>query len=316
MEILNNITTYIKNRASLFVTLILIAIVISTAFIPAKWFGITPKVYRETPLDLGSPVALDSIAKDTNKDGVITWDEIIKQTVDASTTNSLKNEKVDQTAIDNLNDPNNLTSDFSKNLFLTTAYIKNNNITIDDASKEKMISDLVAGEADKLTKTVYGLSDIKISQSEDKDSIKKYGNAIGLIIYDIVTFKKIAEDITSITGYLKTKDIKYLTAIKNKRSEIDLLLQKFLNTPVPMSAIPYHLLAINRIADYRDTLNDLSKADTDPIRTKLALERYTKVVWLVIKIPRDLFEYFDIKNVVFKGEDTGYMFTVGYNINK
>jgi hypothetical protein len=84
--------------------------------------------------------------------------------------------------------------------------------------------------------------------------------------------------------------------------------------PIPPSATIYQLLALNRITMYRDNLDNLSKADTDPIRARISLDQYTQVMTLIFYIPNQLHNNFDTQNIVFSSKDAGYLFTVGYNI--
>ena len=294
---------------------ILVGITILSAVIPAKWFGINPVVYKNQPLDLSAITSASEIAKDTNNDGSISWNEIINQTFPESTSaESIKGAPVDEKVIEQLNDPNNLTSSFSKNLYVASAYI-NKNGGIDADSQQAVLDQLISQEASKIIPTTYTYKDIKIAPKEDKISIKTYGNSVAIILQEVITKKIMTDDFSSMNSFTQTKNESDLLPLVKNRDRVGGLIQKLLSISVPPSAISYHILALNRIALYKDTLDDISKANTDPVRAKLAIEKYTEMMVLVLRIPNQFSNYFDVQNIVFSSKEAGYMFTAGYTIN-
>ena len=131
----------------------------------------------------------------------------------------------------------------------------------------------------------------------------------------MVTKKIITDDLTSINSYSQTKNESDLSILVKNKARVDSLIQKLLSISVPMSATPYHILTINRVASYRDILDNISKANNDPVRAKIAMDQYAETMVLVLRIPNQLSNYFNTKNTVFSSKETGYMFTAGYTIN-
>ncbi len=306
----NNIKS--KSLTSL---LILISITVISAFIPASWLGIHPAIYRDKPLDLSAITSAGEIAKDTNGDGVIDWQEVIRQTFPTSTTtDSTENTTIDKKAIAALNDAQNLTGDFSKNLYLASTYI-NENGGADANTQQTVLDNLISQEASKIAVTNYTYNDIKVAKTEDKTSLRAYGNNIAPILQAVVTKKIMIDDMSSVNSFIQTQKESDLSTLIKNRDRVNVLLQKLLSISVPPSAISYHILALNRIASYRDTLDNLSKAGTDPIRAKLAIEQYSQVMVMILRIPNQFSNYFNLQNIVFSTKEAGYMFTIGYTIS-
>ncbi len=301
---------------SLVVLGIVILLILLSAITPAKWLGVEVKKKPYNKLDLTVMTSPSEFADDTNNDGKIGWNEIVESTLKNSTTSlsQINQKPVDQKVIEELNDPNNLTSSFSKNVFLATAYLKEKGIT-DEATKQEAVNHLIALEASKIIVTNYTLKDIKVSKSESKDSIKTYGNTIAPIIKDLISSKIITDDITSLSTFVSTKEEKDLLPILNNKKRVGGLIQKLLIVEVPNSAISYHLLTLNRLASYSDLLDNLSKSSSDPVRGTLMVDKYQDTVLLVIRIPNQFYDYFNMQNVIFNIKDSGYMFTSGFNYN-
>lgn len=294
---------------------LLVGILMVTAFIPAEWFGIHPISYKEKPLDLSLITSASEIAQDVNGDGVISWKEVIAETFkDPTEADDIKDATVDAQAIEHLNDPNNLTGSFSKNLYLASAYINKNGGT-DTASQQAVLDQLISDEAQKMVPTTYIYKDLQISKQEDTSSLKIYGNSMASIFQKIVTRKIMEDDFASVNSFIQTNNESELLVLTKNKDRVDSLLQEALSIHVPPSAISFHILALNRVALYRDTLDNLSKAESDPVRAKIALEQYADMIVLVLRTPAQFSQYFNLQNIVFSSQEPGYMFTAGYTIS-
>lgn len=295
----------------------LVTIIALSAFIPASWFGVKPAVYTEKPLDLSTLSSFEEVAKDTNGDGVISWDEVVKQNLKYSSTTeeAIKDAPVDPKAIERLNDPNNLTSSFSKNLYLASVQINQSGGQIDDETQQKILTQLISQEASKVTPTTYTKKDLKVATSESKESLKMYGNNVASVLQQIITEKKIYDDMAAMDDFSKTENPDDLLMLSQNRDRVNGLLQKLISISVPPSAVQEHIIILERIALYRDTLDAFSKLKTDPIRAKLALEKYTNTMVNLMITPNQLATFFITKNIIFSAKDSGYIFTIGYTIN-
>ena len=304
-----------KTRNAILVVLLFISILALSAVVPARWIGGEKKVVLLPKLDLTLLASPQNVATDRNRDGDISWKEVIDDTLDApaSTLAELQKNKPDPKAIEQLNDPNNLTASFSKNLYLPTAYLKKNNIT-DEAAKSDALARLVQDEKAKLTKTTYRLSDITIAPSESKQTIQVYGNSMATLLKRTVSKEIVTKELTSVIAYSETKDASTLVELAKSVERLDSIIQKMKTMPVPISAASYHLLALSRVADYREVVFNLSKIESDPIRASFVIDSYTESTALIFKLYQQLSAYFKLSNVTFTSQDPGYVFIVGYTL--
>lgn len=296
---------------------IIVTLIAVSAVIPAKWLGGAPKKQLQPKLDLSVYTSPNEIAQDVNKDGKISWGEVMNETLKPSNTSPEEQNKTtaDPKAIAELNDPNNLTASFSKNLYLSSAYLTKNGID-DDKSKKDVLTNILQQEASKIVSTTYYSKDANVAKTESKESIKIYGNAIATILQNIITEKIILADMTSVIAFLKSKNPSDLSHLYNNKKRLDDVIQRLLKVSVPPSALTYHMLAINRVAAYRDIINNLSVADTDPIRQTFVIEKYPDTVKLVALLFNQFSNYFNMQNIVFSSKEAGYVFVTGYTIPK
>jgi hypothetical protein len=229
----------------------------------------------------------------------------------ASTLEELKKIPVDQKEIDTLNDPNNLTASFAKNLYLTGAYFEKNGIT-DEASKEQAMTALIQQEKAKIVPNTYSYKDINVAKAESKDSIRTYGNAIASILENIITEKVMLDDISSISNFITSKDAKDLEPILKNKKRMDTIMSKLLTLSVPPSAVIFHLATLNNVAAYRDMITDLAGSEEDPLRATIVIDKYTLTAINAGRATLQLSNYFTIKNIVFSPKEKGYIFTAGY----
>ncbi|MDB5259928.1 MAG: hypothetical protein JWN37_159 [Candidatus Nomurabacteria bacterium] len=290
----------------------LIVFILLVSLIPSRWFGIHPVRYSNPTLDLNDVSSPYQIATDINNDGALSWNEIVNETFKSGNTD-VQNTPVDPKAIAELNDSNNLTASFTKNLYVSANYLKQNQIT-DQGSQQQVLDQLVAQEAAKIVPTIYTTDSLHVGVADDSATLKAYGNKIAPILQQLITKKVLTDDLTAINSFTQTKNETDLSSIVNNKNRVDDLLKKLLDMPVPPSALTYHLLAINRVAAYRDNLDNLSKAKSDSIRATIAMGDYQNIVTMDIRLHEVFTQYFNAKNVVFSSKDAGYEFTVGYTI--
>lgn len=294
--------------------ILILALVAISAFIPARWLGVSPKNQTSDGLEIKKLIRSSELVKDSNNDGKVGWDDVITSSfVDASSTLAeLNTEPVDQKSIDELNDPNNLTASFSRNVYITTAYLKKNDIT-DEKTKQDAVNELMAEEASKIAVTTYLIKDIRVSKSDSKETIKNYGNTIAPLLKNIMSSKQIGDDVNSLQGFTDTKKASSLIPLTKNRDRLNILLKQLLAVEVPPSAITQHILLLNRVALYRDNVDNMSRLDSDPVRSTLVFGKYQDTLLLLAKLPDQFFSYFNTQNVAFSSEEPGYIFTTGFS---
>ena len=287
-------------------------ILVLSSLVPARWFGISSMTYKNKPLDLYTLPSVKEIAEDTDGDGIISWQEVVHQNNNLTLNeNNDQEEGVNEDVINVLNNPNNLTSSFSKNLYITSLYLQKNGLT-DKTYTESALKELVAQEAEKIIPTTFSLSDLTIASSETKNSLKFYGNSIAPLLDKVVTENDITRDLSSINSFSQSNNKKDLIPLEENVVRLNLILQKILALSVPPSAVPYHILFLNRVALYRDTVLALAGASVDPVRATIAMQKYTDTVVLAVRTISQFTNYFTEKNIIFSAQDAGYVFTSGY----
>lgn len=305
-----------QNKKSIVVLFLVIFFIGISAIVPASWFGVhSSKKITSPVIDLASIHSVEEVATDSNNDGIITWKEVMTDTLKADdvTIKKLQEIPVDKKIIAELNDPNNLTSSFSKNLYLSSAYLEKNGVALDQKTKDDLINKLILEEKNKIIKTVYTYKDINVAKTETKVSIKEYGNTVGPFLQNTINQKVGLTDIVSINSYIKTKKESDLANLAENRKKLDITIKKLLTISVPPSATIYHLIALNKIKEYRDVVDSISKADADPLRATLVITDYMNTAFEAAKALGELSYYFTIQNIVFYSKDSGYLFTSSYS---
>ncbi len=291
---------------------VLILLTIGALLLPASWFGIEPAKKTYSRVDL-SDLNLSNIANDGDADGSISWKELVTDSLRPEDIAQLENQKPDASVIANLNDQNNLTASFSKNLYAASAYLAKNQLN-DPLAEQEIINQLINKESEKVLPAEYTLKDMVLATNEDKKSIRSYGNEVSSILGDMITQSRITKDFEGLTSFLNSNNEADLAPLQEDAKRVDAKLSRLLSLPVPMSAATYHVLILTRVAAYRDTLYNLSKASEDPVRAMLFIQKYPETTLSALKVFSALSPYFDIQNVVFSPKEPGYVFTVGYTL--
>lgn len=302
---------------SIAVALIVLVLVALSVAMPSSWFGSKAKSENQKlTIDVSRIKSKKAIATDENTDGMVTWKEVMEQTLPMTEEQKeeLKNLPVDQRAIDALNDESNLTASFSKNLYLMAASIQENNITNED-TKRALMEKISQEEANKIQPKSYTDKDVIIAKAETKASIKAYGNAIFPLLDGIITKESITGNMTGVLTYLESNNTSGLPYLYKDKKRLDTLLKKLSLTEVPPSAILIHIQMLNRISVYKEVVDNLSRVESDPIRTSLVLEQYIPAGRAVVEMFTKYTDYFNRQNVTFTSREAGYVFITGYTLH-
>lgn len=290
--------------------LFLIAI---TLVVPARWIGVQSPQKNKNTLVLKSADQLGVLAKDNNGNSTPDWRDLLIETTSASTTKVASNYVVTEEDRKRLEDPNNLTASFSKNLYTVSSYAKKRG-TMTQAEQQKIVTNLVQSENEKIEVTTYLIDDIKTTKFDTKETEKIYGNTIGKIYAKAINLKLDVVDLDKIKAYSTSKDASILSALVVKKNNAKLILEELLKVSVPKSAVPYHLLIVNKLSEYVSVLDGLSKADSDPIRTTLAFNNYIPVIKALFSSFLNMQLYFKLAEVTFTSNESGYVLNPGYTM--
>ncbi len=299
-----------KIQAPLLVIGILFVLTIGTSFLPASWFGIENKVTKYQPLNLGSLASIANEENDTDRDGIISWKEFVSQSLAIAPETAAEPLESDPRAIAALNDPNNLTSSFSKNLYIASAALTQNGIA-DEEKKQEAVTQLLAQEAARITPTTYTSASVRTG-SDTSAALKQYGNTMAGILRGLITEKTITDDLTSITIFVQSENEGDLLPLVKNTKRVGDALDKLLAVTVPPSAVVLHVDVLNRIGTFAATLENLANANDDPVRATLTIEKYGPNATEALRATPLLANFFKTKNSVFSAQEAGYLFTSGY----
>lgn len=290
--------------------LLIIILIASTFVIPAKWLGIQPIPYAK--INLGDDLTpMSKLQGDSNKNNNPDWRDLAMASLGTTTKEALATIKIDPAVEKNLSDPNNLTASFSKNMYITSAYLQKNGGGVASDQKQ-LVTSMLQQEATKIVIPSYALKDITIAKVDNDETKRQYGNALGGLIQNAATYKMGEGDIEIVRAYTTSKDASLLSAFTVKKDRADIFIQKLLVMPVPYSAIPYHILALNRLSQYRTILDNFSKLDSDPVRSTISFNSYIPTIKSVFVVVSDMHQYFKAENIKFTEKESGYMFTREY----
>lgn len=305
-----------KNHTSLLVLGGLLMLTAGVSFLPASRFGAQPVVHRYARLDLSAPGTLDQVAQDADNDGAVSWKEFIAGSLDIPATQAADQETTkglasDPRTIAALNDPNNLTSSFSKNLYIASTVLQKNGVT-DPANEQETINQLLKEEVSKLQPVTYTEGNVKVGTEDTATALKVYGNAVAKILDGFITEQSIVNDLTGLASFTESGDEADLAPLFISKTRVATALEKLLALRVPKSAVSAHVKVLNNIGTFSNTLNDLSRAYDDPVRATVALKRYPDDAVLALRTFPELSAFFKEKGLAFSAKEAGYVFIVGY----
>lgn len=233
---------------------------------------------------------------------------VIKQAEkDAPEINTLAPTAVDTT---NLNNPNNITAQYAKNVYAATAILEQESGTLTEEQRAAIAKAIFEQEALKASAKIYSLSDIKTIPSS-KESVKKYGNTLGGMVTLAIVEGDKYPDIDLFQEYGLTRKKETLVLIDKKISIVEDLRDNMLLISVPTTATVYHLSALNAVEAYLQTLKNMRAIDTDALRASIGAHDYLTVYQTAFSMINAFSEYFDMENIVFQPSENGYLFTKG-----
>jgi hypothetical protein len=292
-------------KKSLLIFSIFIIILGLSVITPASWFGVKPKKY--TKLDFSNITPIDTLAKDNDSNTIPDWKDMLLNDMSPTTQNLASKATIDPKIQERLDDPSNLTASFSKNIYVASTYLKQNGGATSQGQQD-IIASLMAEEAKKITTKTYSLSDLAIAKTESVATKKQYGNNLGTLLKKSAGYKFGEGDAAIVQAYATSKDTSILEAFVIKRDRLDTIIASLIAMSVPPSATPYHLLVLNRMSEYRATLDNLSKLAEDPVRASISFNEYLPVIKALFGAIFNLREYFIVENITFTQQEAGHLF--------
>lgn len=266
---------------------------------------------KERALILKDPDEFAILREDSNRNNNPDWQDMLL--IGMSTTTREAASKITVTEEDKvrLADPNNLTASFSKNLYTTSEYAKKNG-GLSGAQQTEIIKKLIAEEEQKINYKVFTIEDTLVAGSDNDISRKSYGNALGTIFIKARQYKIGSNDTSIMEAYLVNKDPNILATLKIKKNNIALIIEELRTVPVPRSALPYHLLLINALSQYKTTIENLSTTGSDPLRSSIVFRDYATTMTSLQSALQAMQLYFTLGNISFNQNEPGYLITSVY----
>jgi hypothetical protein len=292
-------------KKALVVVGVLVFLIGATLVIPAEKVGMKKK---HTPLVLQSGEELVALQGDTDNNNTEDWKDLLQQNVSPKLSEEAKKVVVTPEQKKLLADPNNLTSSFSKNVYTATEIAKKNG-TLTTQEKEDLATRLLAAEESKLIPTVYEITNLTIAKTESDTSRKAYGNVLGRIVKKAEAYKMPENDLKLIEAFNVKQDPAVLESLVVKKNNLELIIKDLLAVSVPNSAVPYHLLVINKMAQYKDVIENISKAKEDPIRASLGLRAYLGTTKSLASSFNSMRTYFALQGITYTTSEPGFYIT-------
>ncbi len=309
MNTITNPSNDMTTKRALTVLATLLVLIALSLVVPARYVGL--KTPKRQGLILRSSGELADLQGDRDRNGTPDWRDLINATMSTTTKEAASKVVVDDATKARLNDPNNLTSSFAKNLYVAGAYAKQKE-TLTTSEQNELANTIVQGESSKITFKTYTLNDLHLAKNESDSSIKSYGNALGVLYSKALKEKVGASDLVIIKAYGTNRDASVLDSLTIKQHNLESVIRDLLEMSVPLSASPYHLVMINRIEAYKTVVANLAEADTDPIRATFALNTYMSALTSMYSSFGVMQKYFIIQNTLFTKSDPGYVLVSGY----
>jgi hypothetical protein len=300
-------------KRGILIVIVSILFIVSTVYLN---FFSSPKQAKKSSPDLLS-VFTPNNSKQTGLNDipegetVPNWKKAVLAQAEKDDPNGLlrKASSTDSVDTTNLDDPNNITSQYAKNVYTATAVISQNT-EITPTQKAEIAKSILAEELKKASAPVYTIKDLKTIASTPA-AVKLYGNTLGaLFIYaleKVITY----DDMAMIKEYGQTGDVKTLTKYDEKIETLGGLRDAILYMSVPNSAIVYHLQLVNALAMYHQTLINMRGIIDDPVRATAGASDYT-VVYKGFFVAIDSFkEYFALQHTTFTAKEPGSFMSNG-----
>lgn len=307
----NAYISHAQSRIPVGIVTVVFSLLLVSAFAPASWFGAEKKPLHGK-IDLGMIAEPGKVADDIDKNGEISWRELAITGLGISPAEAEGvHIEMDKKDLDTLNDPDNLTSSFSKNMYVAALSIQQQG-DVDEESKQKIVDQLMAEEAAKLVSKKYSVGDIATTNDNSVAALKKYGNEVSTISNSLMTKDTVIETLVSIDAYTNKGYVEDLAPLKKHAEATTKAVASLKAINVPSTMVSLHLSMLNSYEAYKDTINNLAAIDRDALRSTLSIRNYEGVVRAIVNENSRLVAFLSAKGITYSSKESGYAFMVGY----
>jgi len=234
----------------------------------------------------------DVLSMDTDKDGVLDWEEGLWGTdpTKADTNDdgvSDKNEIARMKVERGMNlgedgssyandDEENLTQTdkFARELFSTVAAL-NQTGEVDDGTVADLTDTLAAEIKNSAQGKIFTIADLKITTDNSKENYNKYAKTLGNALQGKYPFD---EEVTrTLQGFSEggdDGDLVVLAELDPVLSNLSEVIKEISEMEIPSEISGYHLDLVNDFQVVFENLTDLKQMDTDPLRSYTATNQY------------------------------------------
>jgi hypothetical protein len=257
-----------------------------------SWFSSTANYLTQSQnpegLTYDTDIVENLVAKDTDSDGVVDWEESLwgtdpsKKDTDGDgvpdnvAIEKLKKEREDSVGVsESPGEAENLTKtdEFSRELFATIAAL-NQNGEMDQATMDQLGASLADRIQNATPRKIFTLSDLKIIKSDTVADIKNYNDAldkINKINTGGQTVIDILQKFTADGNNVDTSALAELDPIIEQAQEIVEGMKKI---SVPQSLASLHLNFLNALERISENVSDIKLYDTDSVVALGAISQY------------------------------------------
>lgn len=270
-----------------------ILVVLAVVFVVVLFFIQNKSTYTNQNLAVGgltynsNDMVGDFVNKDTDGDGIPDWQENLFGTdpTKKETTPGIPDEvaveklkaQTGTTGQASIEGQENLTQTdkFSRELFSTMASLDQTG-AVDQDTIEKLSDSLNNQIQNSTPRKIYVSSDLKITQDNSPQAIKKYNDTLDSI-YTKYPIKGDALDILGrFTGDGDNVNVSVLAELDPIVSQINKIETAMAKMDVPQSLSSLHLNVLNGIERVVENLSDIRLYDTDPVVSLSGITQYQK----------------------------------------
>ena len=300
---------YILSRPRLMFALGFIVLgLIAFSFIPMSWFKKTT-YESNTQADaltlINKKLSGDYLMADSGVNNLPNWKKAMLESANGTSTFATSEISIDEQK--KLDDPNNVTAQFAKNAYVISSYLNQQGLN-DPNAINKVSDNTINAELSKLAPKIYSKSDLKITSKSDFTTLNKYVNDLFKYIFGTLETTSKIDNSKILSDYFKNKNSKELEKYNPEIKSLTTLRDNLKNMSVPSTAVDNHLAELNSVEASLNTVNNLSKVDTDPIRASVAYNNIEQININIILALKNFKTFFNKQGIVFDAKELNLFF--------
>ncbi|OGI92729.1 hypothetical protein A2933_00730 [Candidatus Nomurabacteria bacterium RIFCSPLOWO2_01_FULL_46_18] len=281
----------LKNKRVILVALAVVFLV-SIFFIKTKsqW---TNEETASAGLVSGNEILSDILSRDTDKDGILDWEEGLwgtdptkRDTNDDGVSdreeiaklkaermaNAESGEEISYTDDENLTQ----TDKFARELFSTVVAL-NQAGEIDDNTVQQITDSLTLQIQNPVQRKVFTMTDLKVTNDNSLATYKKYSDDTDIIFQNKYPFdEEVANTLQKFISEGEDPDANILIELDPVIKNLGEMVEGMTKINVPSSIATLHLDITNALQRVMENLSDIRAFDSDPITTIGAINQYVE----------------------------------------